>query len=141
MSYREALIAKALKQGCGVEGQPLPAVSLEDFFVENDDLGSIGCNLEPHPGIPRFYQPLLSIRDRESVQDVLVEINEIEVSDQGMWPFSERVYFLTRASKAEVATWMEELEPDSIAEGYMFGIPAAAPELLPGMRVLNAWWD
>ena len=33
---------------------PTQVVGIDRFFDGNDDLGSIGCNLDPHPGIARF---------------------------------------------------------------------------------------
>jgi hypothetical protein len=138
---RRILIEKTKQQGLPRTGHPLPIVSLEEFFTGNDDEGSIGCNLIDHPGTPAFYDTLRAIRARPDVQDVLIEIYEVEEDDESMWPFSEGVYILTSALRAEIEAWMAPLQSDEIAEGYPFGVPAAAPPLAPGMRVYAAWWD
>src|SRR3954447_10874149 len=71
------LLAEIELQG-GYEGVgPEPVVSLEQFFEDNVDLGSIGGNLHPHPGIATFYRVLRDIRDRPEVDDVLVGISEV----------------------------------------------------------------
>ena len=117
-------------------------VSLEDFFIGNDDYGSVGCNLFEHPGLPFFFERLLEIRTRDDVQDVLVEINEVEEDHEEMWPFSDRVYILTSASTEEVVAWVSPLMPDEIEEGFAFGRrPESAPELQEGVKVYGVWWD
>lgn len=118
----------------------LPIVSLELFFEGNDDEGSIGCNLLEHPGVEMFYQKLKSIRDKDNVQDVFVEIYEVDDNDE-YWPFSERVYILTNVSEVEVPEWTSELEPSDIGEGWNFGTPLAAPKLILGYKVYSIWWD
>jgi hypothetical protein len=141
MTVRETLIAKIKAQPPGGYDKPFPIVSLEDFFTGNDDMGSIGCNLDEHPGPQFFYSVLRGIRDRREVQDVLVTIYEIEEQDETMWPFSERVYVLTSATPEELRQWAAELQPTEIEEGFIGGPPLAAPALKLGMKVLSLWWD
>ena len=137
---RRELIKKIKEQGSLDGTMPAPVVSLEDFFIGNDDAGSIGCNTG-HGG-PPFFAPLKAIRDRPEVQDVLVEIHEVEEAHEEMWPFSERIYILTSAERDEVAQWLALLEPDTVEEeGYVFGVPRQAPRLQDGMRSHAAWWD
>lgn len=121
-------------------GESLPIVSLEDFFEENDDIGSIGCNILEHPGVEKFYSILKEIRNKINVQDVLVEIMEYDGVDN-TWPFSERIYILTKEEKSEISIWTKELQVDGIGEGYMYGEPKAAPKLEEGYLVYSLWWD
>src|SRR5690349_12736194 len=106
-----ALLASIREQS--VDSDARPIVSLEAFFDGNEDLGSIGCNLSPHPGVATFYTVLRAIRDRDDVQDVLVGITE-DMGDEE-WPFSDTVYVLTRASAEDVQRWAARLEPESNA--------------------------
>ena len=92
----------------------------------------------PHPGPQGFYQILRTVREREDVQDVLVEIDDLEGLD---WPFSEVVYVLTQAAVEDVEAWVKDLFPDEVATGYFGDKPSRAPELLPGYRVYSIWWD
>lgn len=92
----------------------------------------------PHPGPSGFYRILKAVWEREDVQDVLVEIDELEGLD---WPFSEVVYVLTSASLQDVEGWVKDLFPDEVAEGYFGNKPSRAPELLPGYQVYSVWWD
>lgn len=137
---RQQLIAKIKQQGSWDGLEPAPLVSLEDFFIGNDDVGSIGCNTGR--GGPAFFEPLKAIRAKANVQDVLIEIYEVEEDDETMWPFAERIYILTNASREAVAAWLAPLEPDTVEEAsYVYGMPQAAPQLAPGMKIYAAWWD
>ncbi|MGD1097771.1 MAG: hypothetical protein ABSB35_38005 [Bryobacteraceae bacterium] len=87
MDLRSTLIRKIQAQGSPASGARPPVVSLEDFFVGNLDHGSIGCNLRNSPGPEAFFGALRSIRGNESVQDVLVEVNEVIEGDTENGPF------------------------------------------------------
>lgn len=141
MTPREKLIAKIRAQPPAGYDKPFPVVSLEDFFTGNDDLGSIGCNLDKHPGLPKFYSVLRAIRERPEVQTVLVTIYEVDENDKSRWPFSERVYVFTSATPEQLREWATEVQPDEVEEGFVGGAPPVAPRLKPGMKVLSLWWD
>lgn len=171
MTQRDHIIASIKSQNEAIDGPTKPVVSLEEFFDGNDDDGSIGCNLDepfcppsdtrgwlertlrprpavsipaptaPHPGPQGFYKILMTVRERADVQDVLVEIDDLDESPGGAWPFSEVVYVLTRATVQEVEAWVAPLFPDEVRDGYFGDKPSAAPDLLPGYQVYAAWWD
>ena len=119
MTKRELLFAQIKRQQ--EVGEPLPIVSLEEFFEGNNDYGSIGCNLDdpqakpplpvpywPHPSPQGFYEILRAVRERQEVQDVLVEVSDTDVGEED-WPFSELVYILTTESIGEVEVWAASL--------------------------------
>ena len=137
---RLALIGAIQLQGLSYDGNPLPVVSVDAFFTGNDDFGSIGCNLDEHPGPQGFYSVLRTIRQRPEVQDVLVEVSQADPEDS-VWPFSERIYVLTTASTDSVADWVAALQPDDVSYGWAYGRPGTAPELAPDMHVVGVWWD
>lgn len=155
-SKKEGLTAKILQQPCGKEvlskvgtaedfvddtnnPTPYPVVSLEDFFEGNEDLGSIGCNLIDHPGVDTFYKILKDVRERDDVQDVLIIINQIDKCLD--WPNSDSLYILTSCSKEQVSEWVKRLQPDDIAEGWVWEKPPAAPQPKEGYKVYWVWWD
>lgn len=121
------------------DAEVAPIVSVEDFFIGNTDESSIGCNLMEHPGLQHFYEVLITIRIKEEVQNVFVEIMELEEGSD--WAFSERIYVLTRADQGEVEEWIQSLYPSEIETGYQYGEPHVAPVLLPGYQVYSIWWD
>ena len=151
MTKRELLFAQIKRQQ--EVGEPLPIVSLEEFFEGNNDYGSIGCNLDdpqakpplpvpywPHPSPQGFYEILRAVRERQEVQDVLVEVSDTDVGEEDR-PFSELVYILTTESIGEVEVWAASLHPTEVSEGYEGEKPALVPDLLPGYIVYTLWWD
>ena len=137
---RQRLIDRIKAYGPPMAGGSLPLVTLEDFFAGNEDFGSIGCNLWPQLGPGFFYEKLKQIRDQPNVQDVLVEINEV-VEDPATWPFSDRVYILTSATRDEVSTWAALLQPDAVEDGFAISASDQAPLLGPGTKIYSLWWD
>ena len=135
-----ALLVAAIAEQPTSENDPLPVVGLEAFFEGNDDEGSIGCNLHPHPGLEVFFSELKALRTRSDVQDVLVEIYEVE-NDERYWPFSERVYVLTSLDVSSVEQKVVRLEPSQVDLGWFQGAPTAALDLDKGMHVVSCWWD
>ena len=123
----------------GVE--PLPLLSLEEFFTGNDDQGSIGCNLAHHPGVDVFYETLRRIRAKPNVQDVLIEITDLQEHDLAVWPFSDTVYILADATQEEVDSWLQKLQPDEAPEGDVDNLVLTTVQLQPGMKVFVCWWD
>ncbi|XEC96597.1 hypothetical protein AB6A23_08670 [Paenibacillus tarimensis] len=113
-----------------------PIVSLELFFNGNEEESSIGCNLLNHPGIDVFYKTLKKIKELDDVQDIFVEIYEVDE-----WPFSERIYILSKLNEKEIMDLLSVLEPSDISEGYEFSEPKVAPKLEIGMKVYSVWWD
>ncbi len=151
MTKRELLFAQIKRQQ--EVGKRLPLVSLEEFFDGNDNYGSIGCNLDdpqaapplpvpywPHPSPQGFYEILRAVRERQEVQDVLVEVSDTNVGEED-WPFSELVYILTSASAEQVEGWTAKLFPTEVSEGYDGEKPALMPDLLPDYTVYTLWWD
>lgn len=144
MDYRQKLLKKLESYQFGRYGQSSPVVSLEDFFIGNEEEGSIGCNLMNHPGLSFFFKTLKSIREKDNVQDVLVEITDIDTLKEpyNEWAFSDRIYVITNETLTEVKKWLEPLFPDDIEEGWSMVKPhSTAPLIRDGFKVFSAWWD
>jgi len=139
ISRRNQLVEKLKTRSNPVGQHPGPTISLEDFFEENDDLMSIGCNLSAHPGIDTFYRRFLAIRSRRDVQDVLVEIRDLV--DDHSWPFTDTVFVLTSMDSGELRKSIAELNPDEVGVFPPGSIPTDLPTLKSGMKVLGVWWD
>jgi hypothetical protein len=135
------LLAEIERQGGYADGVgPEPVVSLELFFQDNDDLGSIGCNLTDHPGPAHFYTVLRSIRARPEVHGVWVGISEVMGPDE--WPFSDHVYVVCTAPPHEVAQWAASLQPDEPGDDWWNGAPPLSPIAIPpGAHLVVLWWD
>lgn len=136
---RKALINYIHSSGSVHSEEFAPVVSLEQFFDGNDDLGSIGCNLVDHPGPKEFYRILRSLRDRDDVLEVLVEIHEVEEDDSTMWPFSERVFVVTHCKKATLAELLSSLQASEIETGIP--VPPPLMNIPEGYTAFALWWD
>lgn len=119
-----------------------PTVSLEEFFTGNRDLGSIGCNLNDHPGIETFHRVLKGIEGRPGVSGVYVRITDLEGDDA--WPFSDTVLINTSAGQAEVESWVRDLSPDVVGamdDDGLSRLHAGTPRPKAGERMYVVWWD
>ena len=135
---RDALLARI--GDVNEKTEDLPLVTLEEFFIGNDDGASIWCNLESGPPPDKVYEILKGIRDRPDVADVRVMVMQFDGGEDD-WPFSDTVYFITSRSEADVLSWLGEAHaPDEIETATSFGRAESVP-LPDGMHVISAWWD
>jgi hypothetical protein len=129
-----------------------PVVPLDLFFADNDDDASFAPNLEAHPGSGRIYSVLRSIRERDDVEDVVVQIDEVLPAPD--WPYASAVYVITSAAAEQVHEWASSIEPDELgatdSENYGWleygdrdrSTPApGAPEVPDGYRPVILFWD
>jgi hypothetical protein len=135
----------------GGEGS-YPVVPLDLFFAGNDDDASFAPNLEPHPGIAQIYAVLRSIKERDEVADVVVQIDEVLPEPE--WPYASSVYVVTSAPAVRVHESAASIDPDepSGVDADMYGWleygerdrtvpPPGAPELPEGYRPVVLVWD
>jgi len=147
MNARSRLLERAY--GILDEGNTLLAVSVAEFFNGNTDEQSIGVNLpkEEHIGLAGFRRTLEVIERRPDVQGVFLELTEIpevdEPEDDDLWPIACVAFIVTSATVDEVRTWVEQLRPRSVDEGWCVAagvkVPIPQPELGPGMRPVRVW--
>src|SRR4051812_46870703 len=78
---------RALKEELADQPEP-QVVPIARFFDGNDDLASIGCNLDPHPSIEVFRDVLVGLLGRPGVEAVYAQISELDPGDDS-WPFTD----------------------------------------------------
>jgi hypothetical protein len=130
--------AKCLALKAELATQP-QVVLIDRFFDGNDDLGSIGCNLNPHPGIARFRQILSGLLSRPDVQAVYAQISELDPGE-GCWPFADMVLVVGTVPVADLRADVDPLQPDEVGLGGASGVP---PNVTERHRspVSVIWWD
>ena len=119
---------------------PRPVVSLELFFDGNDDWGSIGYNLPDQIAPQQFHAILQSIRDRNEVADVLIEVKDLE--DPDGWPATDTIWVITSLQRDQ----LDELIPENIKPDDWLSYPpksgAMDPLTIPAnMQALGIWYD
>lgn len=135
MDHRKCLALKA-----ELENQPEPQlVPIERFFDGNDDEGSIGCNLVPHPGIGVFRETLLGLLQRPDVTGVFAQVTELDPGEDS-WPFTDTVAVTGTIDPEVLRVALANLEPDEVGPADPDAIEIALPQQ-DGGSVLVAWWD
>jgi hypothetical protein len=131
--------AKCCDLKAELAAQPEPQViPVERFFDGNDDLGSIGCNLDPHPGIARFRTVLTSLLARPDVEAVYAQISELDPGE-GFWPFADTVMVVGPIPAADLWAAVGQLQPDEVGPADAFGVPPVVAAHRSPVSVL--WWD
>lgn len=132
---RNRLVEKLAKQ-------PEPQLILvKEFFDGNDDLGSIGCNLDEHPGIDSFRVTFEKLAERSDVEAVYAQVAELEPGEDS-WPFCDIIIVIGSISSEDLQSELIGLQPDEVGTSSDF----IGPETLAGrnprdLPVLVAWWD
>jgi hypothetical protein len=119
---------------------PRPQLTLEEFFEGNDDPGSIVVNLGLDGDfVSELYELLKTIRDRQTVADVRIEISMHD--DPEGWPYSDTIWVVGRCSVADLRLWIgERFSPDEVYEGRP-GHPAEDIKVPVGMTLFRLWYD
>jgi hypothetical protein len=129
---------RALKDKLSAQPEP-QIVAVEEFFDGNDDLGSIGCNLDQHPGVGTFRDVFAQLLRRSDVQAVYAQISELDPG-KDCWPFSDTVLVVGSISAVDLQKAVRSLQPDEVAAAEAFGVSPAIGER-HGSPVLAVWWD
>jgi hypothetical protein len=129
---------RALKAQLAAQPEP-QVVPIELFFDGNDDLGSIGCNLDPHPEINKFRQVLTSLLGRPDVQAVYAQISELDPGD-GCWPFSDTVLVAGTIPLDVLREAVGVLQADEVGTAEQFGVSPSIGQR-HGTPVMFIWWD
>ena len=129
---------QALKNRLGPDqyGQLIP---IAEFFDGNDDLGSIGCNLDPHPGVDAFRDVLTGLLRRPDVEAVYAQIAELDPGEES-WPFTDTVLVAGKISADDLRSAVSSLQPDEVGDSQQFGVSPSIAER-HGSPVLVVWWD
>jgi hypothetical protein len=114
-------------------------VAIETFFDGNDDLGSIGCNLVPHPGVEVFRSTFERLANRPGVEAIYAQIAEVDPGED-CWPFTDTVLVVGAIPVEELASELTALEPDEVGSATDFEIPREL-EAKHSSPVLVVWWD
>ncbi|MEM8683370.1 MAG: hypothetical protein AAGF72_08075 [Pseudomonadota bacterium] len=116
-----------------------PLVSLESFFLGNDDYGSIGYNFYPdQPSPSEFFELFAKIRSYSAVRDVLVQVQQHEEPDA--WPSADTIWIVTDASVEEVAGWLgDRFRADELFEGIPDGVQTI--DVPAGCQAIGVWYD
>ncbi|MBX7501091.1 hypothetical protein K3181_06525 [Qipengyuania sp. YG27] len=142
MTALERVTQRAMRHGDPERPSvPSPLLSLEEFFDGNDEIGSIGCNLESEPEPAEFFELFMDIRSRSEVSDVRIQITSVEAPGVA-WPFSDTVWIMTEVGEDEVRNWFpEHLAPDEVWEGFIPNAKYEECAIAEGHKPVAVWYD
>ncbi|MBY6034381.1 hypothetical protein KUV59_14460 [Marinobacter daepoensis] len=123
-----------------------PVVTLDEYFVGNDDEESIAPNNWGYgrPSIQVIYRHFKEIESRADVQGVYVGLHDEwseALEDDELWPAAENVHVISSAAESEVQLWVEGLEADGVGTGWPYGEHKLSPKPLDGYTVYTVYWD
>jgi hypothetical protein len=130
--------SQALKKQLAAQPQPW-LVPIAQFFDGNDDLASIGCNLDDHPGVEAFRAVLTGLLGRPDVEAVYAQIAELDPGGD-YWPFTDTVLVVGKISVEGLRHAVSSLEPDEVGASEAFGVSPSVAER-HGSPVVVVWWD
>lgn len=144
MSQREKLLAD-IQQMIDETGGDLPLLSLDDYFIENNDKGSIAPNqtIQARLSPQEIYSQLKKISRYMDVYTILVGIDEdwdSSLDNPELWPAAEAFYIYTNRALEDVAKWVDFLNCN-IYQGWLNGMSLSAPAIPPGYHVYSLYWD
>jgi len=129
----------ALKARLGGEREEEPQLApIAEFFDGNDDIGSIGCNLDDHPGIDTFRAVFAKVAARDDVEAVYAVISELDPGEES-WPFTDTVYVVGNIPEETLSALVAVLQPDNVGPATQEYLPVQL--LDSGKRILAVWWD
>jgi hypothetical protein len=128
----------ALKAELAAQQEP-QVVPIARFFDGNDDLSSIGCNLDPHPGVDRFRNALMGLLRRPDVDAVYAQISEADPGE-GCWPFTDTVLVVGTMPVDVLRQAVSALQPDEVGPAAQFDVSSSIGER-HGSPVMVVWWD
>jgi hypothetical protein len=145
MDHRKALLEK-LKQLDDIDSDHFPVVSLDEYFIGNDQEDSIAPNQWGYgrPSIGEIYARLKTIEAKPDVQAVFVGLHQDwgeALEDDDLWPAAENIHIYSSVPQDVADEWIEGFESDGIAPGWPYGKHAAAAEPLNGYQVYTVYWD
>lgn len=133
----------------GLDGNPpaaglaLPLVTLDDFFIGNDDPRSIGPQIGmAHPGVDALHATLRSIAARDDVDAVLVQASNAQwaYDSDDEWVAANGVVVVTSAAASDVAEWRRQLGCAALAKGLPEPEAPNAPALRDGVTAWQLIW-
>lgn len=145
MTTRSELLAR-LQTLSEADPSGCPVVTLDEYFVGNDDEESIAPNNWGYgrPSIQVIYSHFKEIESRADVQGVYVGLHDEwseALEDDELWPAAENVHVISSAPESEVQLWVEGLEADGVGTGWPYGEHKLSPKPKDGYTVYTVYWD
>lgn len=114
-------------------------LTLDEFFIGNNDKGSIGVNLYPdQPSPATFYETLKRLIQSGQVERIYVRITDVDDTE---WFFTDTVFIVGQIALEKLRQEVSDLHPTEIYSEWMYGLPANLSDIFSNKQVYSLWWD
>jgi hypothetical protein len=115
------------------------ALTLDEFFIGNNDTGSIGVNLYPaQPSPTTFYETFKQLIQTGQVESVYIRIADVDDTE---WFFTDTVFIVGQITLDQLRQGVAYLHPTEIYNNWMYGLPANLSDNFSNKQVYSLWWD
>ena len=114
-------------------------LSLDEFFIGNNDIGSIGVNLYPNqPSLATFYKVFKELIQTGQIENVFIRIADVEDIE---WFFTDTVFIIGDTTVDTLRHKVTKIQPSEIYSGWLYGLPANLHDNFSHKQVHSLWWD
>ena len=121
-------------------------VTLDDFFIGNNDYGSIAANSYSRPSNQEYYKLLKKIQSDPRIKRILVNLNDLHLYEGNkfseFWPYADYIYVVGNMPINDLRKNLEKLMPDEI------NFVQPDDEILDSIKfnknedkLIYIWWD
>jgi hypothetical protein len=115
------------------------ALTLDEFFIGNNDKVSIGVNLYPdQPSPATFYKTFKRLIQSGQVERIYVRITDVDDTE---WFFTDTVFIVGQIALEKLRQEVSDLHPTEIYSEWMYGLPANLHDIFSYKQVYSLWWD
>jgi hypothetical protein len=98
---------------------PRPLLTLDEFFLGNEVVGSIAANLTPTPAPAEFFDLLRQIASRPEVADVRIQVKEFDDPVIVHRSVREKFAQLRRRAVSTLAAWTRRSDRPTAPPPYL----------------------
>jgi hypothetical protein len=120
-------------------------ITLDEFFIGNNDEASIAPNLEKKLLVKEYYKTLKALANNSKNVDAFVELKDVNLYENGKlgndeWFYTDIIYFVGDLTKDEIKESTKSLLPDEVEYDTEDKI-RNLDEKYKDKKVVYVWWD
>ncbi len=120
-------------------------LTLDEFFDGNNDDASIAPNLDTKLKVEEYYKTLKNIQKEKNVIGAHAELKDVMIYENNQlndneWFYTDIIYFIGDITKEEIASKVENLQPDEVEytdDKRIVGLNAD----YKNKKIVYVWWD
>jgi hypothetical protein len=119
-------------------------ISVDEFFDDNNDLGSIAPNIDVRPSNKEYWDMLKELEKNERITKIFIPIKDINIYensklDSSEWVYTDEISFITSLDEQEMKSLTKILLPDEVYKDTTTNLLDKKDH--NKMNVITIWWD